>query len=376
MRLSKLLISLMGVGLCSAQQRPTVNVEFEYQLEIQNSERAGSTADALNIIDGAILERLQRSLPDRVNGSQNGALLVNFNTIQSEIFSACFTDNDECSLVRSKIEVVYQEGKLEHSVEAVTLQLVEDYLASISMGNNDIIASFAYPTMVSSLAQFRMTTVLGRMTDTEIKVLEDTFTEVFGAIVFAMEGDTDVIDVKFLYQDLLGSLDQTLSADLRISGYCRECSMAQFEQIVGDVITQNIPAFQNKLTRNSNALGSSYFDGVSTTQFSVPELPETLPPIGDTSIYDQSAPTVDNKQPWFLWFGISMAILVICCGCYMIVKDNIEYEKEELSTSDESEAYESEFMSGDEEEGAYEEEGTELDFETVAQTEADETQYD
>jgi hypothetical protein len=358
MRLFQSIISLAGVGLCFAQQKPTINVEFEYQLEVQDSQIAGSTTDALGTIDGGILEALQNNFPEK-NGS--GFYLVKFNGIESEIFSACFTANDECSLVRSKIEVMYQAGKPEHAVEFVTLQQVQDYLASISMVNNNIIASYGYPSMVSSLAQLQMNTVQGRMNDTEIKVVEDTFTEVFGAIMFAMEGDTEIVEGRFLFQDLLGSSEQTLSTDLRISGYCRDCTMAQFEQTVEGVINGNIPAFQNRLMVNSNALGSTYFNGVSTIEFSVPELPEELPAIGDSSIFDETAPTVENKQPWFVWFGLTMGILVIFCGCYMIVKDNVEYEKEELSTSDESNM-DGEFVSRDEEDGMYEEEGTEMEM--------------
>lgn len=361
---------LSFVGFCSAQPRSTLNVGFEYQLEVEDVQSTGSTTDALEIVDGTILDRLQKNFPQK---DDTGAFLVEFNTIESQIFSACFTDNDQCSLVRSSIEVVYDAGKPEHSVEFVTLQLVQDFLASISMGKKGVFASYAYPSMVSSLAQFQMNIVMDRMTDTEIKVLEATFAEVFGAIVFAMEGDTEVVDVKFLFQDLLGSFAQTLSAELRIAGYCRDCTMAQFEQIVVDTINGNLPAFQTKLKVNSNALNSTYFDRVSSITFSVPELPETLAPIGDASIFDETPPTVENKLPWFLWFGVALAILVICCGCYMIFRENAEYEKEDFSTSEEgSQAYDSQFASGDEEDGTFEEEGTDLDLESVEQTEAQE----
>lgn len=343
-------------AFCSAQSsnRTKINVVYEYQLEVEDTLRAGSTQDVLTLIDGGIVGYLQGNLPEQ---SSSGPL-VKFNQSSSEIFSACFTDNDECSLVRSSIEVSIQGEKPELAVEFVTLQLVQKYLEKVTTDDNHFIATYKYPTMVSSLAEFKMYAVADTMTDTEIAVVQKTFNEVFGAIVFAMEGDTEIVDAKFLYQDLLDVVDAVtgsatiLYTQLRISGYCRNCVSDDFEAVIVDVINSNLPAFQNKLKVNANAVGSAYFDGVSSIAYSVPVLPDPLPPVKDASIFDETPPEADNKQPWFLWFGLSMAILVLCAGCYMVYNDNRVYEKDAISTSDSSQPQDSEFVSEGDVEGS------------------------
>jgi hypothetical protein len=223
--------------------------------------------------------------------------------------------------------------------------------------------------MVSTLAQFQMDFVHGGMSSTEIEVMRDTFLQVFGAIVFAIEGDTDVLDAKFLYQDLFDVrrlqednitdttevLDGnfTLSTDIQVTGFCRECTSFQFGDVVNNVIIENIEAFRTKLIFNSGAVGSSYFDDVATVSFAVPELPSLLPPMEDDTIFDAEPPIVTTKLPWFLWFGLSMVICIGCIGYYVIIKDRTDLEKDEAFSTSESEL-ESE---GSEQEGDVEGDG-------------------
>lgn len=348
MRATSLLLLLAGMNYAESQisnvfesQRTNVSVSFEYQLEVSDSKQLGSTRDQLDLIDSAMLGVLQTELPLREN---SGRPKVQFESIESEIFSACFTENDECSLVRSTISISYVGDKPKHSVEFVTLRMVQDYFNATSIANNNIYTTYTFPTLVSSLAQFRMWTVTERMNDDEIKVMEETFEEVFGAIVFAIEGDTEVVDSTFLYQDLLKNNASfegeglVLSTDLLVAGNCRDCTDAQYEEVIVKVINDNIPAFRNKLRINANAIGSDYFNTVEGILFNVPELPTDLPPIEDMSIYDKQAPDVRNPQPWFLWFGVSVATLILCFGACLIATDSglldiDDFLKDEFSTS-------------------------------------------
>lgn len=331
------------MAVASAEvSRTQISVGYEYQLEVEDAQRTGSTQEVLEIVDNDIIAELQRQFPDV--SFDTGLPIVSFESIESEIFSACFTESEQCSLVRSTIQITYEGAKPQKSVQYVTLQKIQEYLELATQEKNQVLLSYNYPTIVSSLAQFKMTPVDGHMSDSDVQVMEDTFLEVFGAIIFAIEGDTEVDDASFLYQDLVAgsSEDLTLSTDLQVTGYCRDCTSQDFENMVVSVINENIPAFQSKMRGNTNAVGSSYFDPVSDIQFQVPGLPSALPPIDDESIFDNEASTVRNSQPWFLWFGVGMALCILGLGSCVIAKDQSEYEidekpEDELSTSDESE---------------------------------------
>lgn len=344
MRLSRTLLVLGCAALAWVQQvgaqGTNATIGFEFRLEVENVQNVGSTQDVLNVIDGEILGKLQYRLPEL---NDQGVHLVKFDSIESVIFNACFTQSDQCSFVRSTISVVYQDARPEYAIRAVTLQMVQEYLNSIPSTYKNVLTTYTYPTMVQTIGDFEIKPVSSKMDSTDINVLESTIVEVFGAIVFAMEGDTELVEASFLYQDADDNVFSnatatvsTVSTELRIAGYCRNCTASQFETIVVDVVEGNIPAFIRVLKVNSNTSGSFYFDDVSSIVFSIPENPPPLPPVGDSSIFDTSAPAVETKNPWFLWFGLAMAIIIICGGCYIVIQDTVVYEKDDYSTGDSS----------------------------------------
>ena len=85
--------------------------------------------------------------------------------------------------------------------------------------------------------------------------------------------------------------------------------------------------------------------------FAVPELPSKLPPIKDNTIFDSKPPVVVKETaPWFVFFGIGLALCVIVSGCYCIYKDRTDYEKDgAFSTS--SSAFDAVEEDGSQEEG-------------------------
>jgi hypothetical protein len=351
----------------AASERNEVSIGFEYQLEVNRTEVTATTQEVLDYIDSTILNTLQSALPNGETQDIEDLPNVLFSGVSSEIFSACFTKSAQCSLVRSTIAITFEGEKPANSVEFVALRLVQDFLKNYTILNANVLASYAYPSIVETLAQFQMDTVSGPMSDADIAVLRETFVEVFGAIVFAIEGDTEVIDAYYVYQDLFEIEDRrlssdnetdsvdttkvnetdsvdttevggeyTLSTDLKITGFCRDCTSPQFGDVVNRVIVDNLAAFQSKLKINSNAADSVYFANVATVSFAVPELPSKLPPIEDESIFDSEAPEVQSKTPWFLIFGIAMSVCIICIGGYMVFKDRFDYVKddEDFSTSE------------------------------------------
>ena len=348
----------------TATGRTEIDVAYEYQLEVNSVQTTGSTSDVLQRIDNEILATLQETLPNGYVTDPNDLPNVKFESVSSEIFSACFTTSEQCSLIRSNILVSYEGAKPDHSVEKVTLNLVQEYLAAFQDATSATMITYEYPRAVESLAQFRMGPVITRMGTIERNVLESTFLEVFGAIVAAIEGDTLVQDVQFLYQDLFPfqeseteANDYTLATDVRVTGYCRDCSSQEFGDMVDRVITQNLAAYKNKLMSNGDGASSDFFSHITELSYKVPELPSKLPPIEDQSIFDGKPPEVRRAVPWFLFLGIALGVCVILFGSFAIYSDKIEFlDKEDFSTSD-SEGYGEE--EEDEETGNGEEEATE-----------------
>jgi hypothetical protein len=179
------------------------------------------------------------------------------------------------------------------------------------------------PSTASTLTQLSIAPASGPMGDDEVMVLETTFAQVLGPIVSAMEGDTEVMDAQFLYQDIFNHENRrledeaertctenghVLQADLLVTGQCRDCTSPQFGDVVNKVIENNLVAFQNKLRLNGIAASSEFFDNVSSVTFAVPPLPDFLPPIEDDTIFDSEPPTADAKQPWFLFLGLALGL--------------------------------------------------------------------
>ena len=378
-----------------SSNRTEVAIEYEYQLEVNKTESTGTIEDVLGNLDSTILRNLQDSLPNGQTTEDDELPNVTYTDVSSDVFSACFTKSEQCNLVKSKISISYEGTKPPHSVEFVSLRLVQGFLKNFASMNNNVIVNYAYPLMVESLAQFQMDTVQERMSDVEIQVLEETFVEVFGAIVFAIEGDTDIVDAIFVYQDLIRqrrnlspdnsttsstaniplieededesvNREYTLSTDMKISGFCRDCTSSQFGDIVNGVIINNINAFQNKLKTNAMDVDTVYFTNVTSTSFAVPQLPDELPPIQDKSIFDNEPPETESKVPWFLIFGIVVASLIVIAGVFMIRREESIGDKEEFSTSDDNSGEEGESY---DEEGDYtQEEFTQEDYTNAGET--------
>jgi hypothetical protein len=337
-----------------------VTLTYEYQLEIFPSIEESSTAltgnDYLNRIDISLMDGLPEMLANDEEESNSNSQVpsVEFVDISSEIYSACFTSADECSLVRSRLVIAYEGEKPKYSVERVATRLVQDFLRNYNETTQEVTATYEYPFWMESNAEFEIQPVDSIMTGIEIGVMEEAILEVFGAVMFAMEGDTDMIDSKFTYQHLLESINTStntssndqrnfrrmLNVDFEIVGLCRECSEEGFSGLVQDVVTGNVGAFRDKLQVNGRNMNSTYFDKVDRIVFAFPLLPDDLPPVEDNAIYDLQPPQSNSSNPWYLYFGITASICILLFGMYVVYKDHSDFRKEKdedmFSTESES----------------------------------------
>jgi hypothetical protein len=340
--------------------RDRVTIIYEYQLEVDHflsggSPSAESTRDTLSRIDSSLTQDLQEMLRNNDVTIYEQIPTVVFLNVSSDIYSACYTSSAECSLVRSNLVVAFVGRKPKHSVEHVTVGLVRDYLQKYGLINPQVTITFHYPFFVDSLAEFQLETVDSVMGEVEIAVMEESFLDVFGAVVFAIEGDTEILDSTFIYQDLVQifknetivrtSNDErnpqtNLKVELNTLGICRECSKVEYAAVVDAVIAEKLDAFRDRLKANGELANSSYFENVREISFALPTLPDSLPPIDDGEIYDSQPPKTDTGYPWYFYFALAMSICIVLSGLYIVYKDqsdlDMEKDDDQFSTGSES----------------------------------------
>lgn len=337
----------------SMPRRTFITVEYDYRLEVNttsNSSSSNALGDVLTDIDSNIITSLQERLPNGDIPEGKRMPDVEFTTINSRFINMCYTESDTCKWVKSRIRVSYAGKKPEHSVERVTLALVQDYLQDINDSNRNVDTLYAYPIYFSTVGQFQFLSVKEPMSDTDIEFFEETFYEVFNAISFSLDGDTEVTDAHYVYQSLTDMVPDhgddghiimtySLSTDLKYFGKCRYCDKEQFVEIVDGLIENNLGALLKNLKRgsSSNYNNITYFKDVEDISYSLPELPEGLPPIEDSSIFDRLAPTGSKSLlPWYLYFGTIVAVCLVITGVLVVIRDQRQLSKEENSTGGES----------------------------------------
>lgn len=348
--------SVVGNPTPPEPRRTYMTVEYDYKLEANTTDdhleekydidSLKPLEDALDQIDSTIINSIQLALPNGNIPEGKTAPDVEFDTVTSRFINMCFTESDSCKWVKSRIRLSYVGERPRNSMERVTLGLVKDHLQEINDSHPLILTTFVYPMIYSSVAQFQISPVSGPMSDTDIKYLEENFYEFFHATVYALDGDTDVTESYFVYQDTkeLQVQEQenglepssTLSVDVKYYGKCRYCAEDELVETVHTTIEDNLNTFRLYLQKN----GSPYFQRVEEISVSKPELPNGLPPTENGSVYDMTAPKASRKLPWALWLGIAVTVCVICTGILVIVRDQRRLYKEEASTGDESSVYE------------------------------------
>lgn len=334
------------------QVKSPVMVEFEYQMEVNGG---ATPVDVQSKIDSNILAALQAMLPSggpltTATGATTSMPNVRFEDVSSDIFSLCFTTADECALVRSRILIQFDGQKPEYSVERVALRLIRNYLQTVNAQSSELILTYQYPFLIGSTIQFELSPVDSEMEYIEKWIMLESFMEVFGTIVNAIEGDTIILDANFVYQDVKASSNETssirrgndfdtettvgpfvLSSTFQLLGACRNCRRAEFSGMVNAVIQGNLPVYRSKLQRNGAFANTTYFVNVTEISFHVPKPPQFLDPTEDEALYNAQAPQAERIYPWFFYFGLALAFSIITVGFWFIRQELVLYAKEEYN---------------------------------------------
>mmetsp|Transcript_10700 Transcript_10700/g.25747 ORF Transcript_10700/g.25747 Transcript_10700/m.25747 type:complete len:439 (+) Transcript_10700:133-1449(+) len=383
------LLSGLAIRSCDAADRTTTNasprqradderpmrsfmtVEFDYRLEANRTKSIGNNATedskpgdnnifiekernaaplehAQLDIDTNIISYLQEAIPGG-DITENGTLPdVEYTTINSRFINMCFTESDACKFVKSRIKLSYVENLPKASMERITLDLVRNYLNEINEKNPSVNTMFVYPMIFSSTVQLDLSPVAGPMSDEDTEHLVTTFYNVFHAIVGALDGDTEVSEVYFVYQDVV-ELDHDddnitvseneipyrnkLSVNLKYFGKCRYCTEDDLDAIVYETFEPNENAFLATLTKANEQTDVSYFLSIKEVSFSRYAPPDVLP---DPNASIRGGELASKKIPWLLYGGVVIAVIVLFTGVHVIVKDQKELKKDEPSTSNES----------------------------------------
>ena len=326
--------------------RTRLEVEFEYKLEVNSTEGQSdidSVSKQLQLwlynIDQEIVPHLQ----EQISYEEQTRKMPNVKVfrVHSEIFNECYTESDGCRWVRSTFFMSYAKPKPQYSVERTTLNIAKDFLENFSNDIAHVHAAYTYPMLVSGTGRFEMNPVARTMNDNEIGIFEGCFDEVFASVVYAFDGDTEVTDSQFIYQDLIEDKNTTILVDIQYFGRCRHCDNEKFVSVVEGVVQDSMmrEAFRDQLAYHGANQSSTYFDELKTITYSVREMPDDTPEISDKTIYDSSAPSSSSGLPWFLYVGIVFVVLIIILGVVLIYRDQKELKelmKDEMSTDSDS----------------------------------------
>ena len=308
---------------------------------------------ALLDIDTDIIPYLQEHIPGGDIPEDGTMPDVEYTTVNSRFINMCFTESDACKFVKSRIKLSYVENLPKASMERITLDLVRDYLSEFNEENPSVNTMFVYPMIYSSTVQLNLSPVDGPMSDGDIEHLVTTFHNVYQAIVSALDGDTELSEVFFVYQDVgelkdsneqsnrrLGeeetSQQYELMVNLKYFGKCRYCTEDDLAATIHQTFEPNQHALLANLKKTGSETDATYFQNVTEVSFSVYTPPDVLPPdINAATTRDVGV--ASKKIPWLLYIGVAAAVFVLGTGVYVIVKDQKKLRsKEEASTGDES----------------------------------------
>jgi hypothetical protein len=344
------LLGLLHPVAGQQQNRTYISVEYEYKLEVNSTFGANEVAvveeelkNWLFTIDSIIIPKLQEGLPNGKSANKNEIPNVMFSQASSEAINQCFSESDACQWINSSIFLSFEGPKPDFSIERVTLTLVQEFLKTFTKETATARATYAYPMLVSGSGRFEVGPVNETMQSVEIEVFESSFYSVVAAIVLSFDGDTEVKEADFIYQDVTDEYDvdgkmmlKVLSVDVIYFGICRYCSNSHFVDVVEGVINDPtaLEAFQNRLKYDGVDHNTEYFNDISFSRYSKRVMPDEETIIVDTSIYDSQAPATSDKYSSYLWWCMTFVVLILCVGVYIVHKDQTELTKEEMSTDE------------------------------------------
>jgi hypothetical protein len=334
------------------QQWPTTfNIEYVYQLEVNGSspDSPDDVASALEDINERMVVSLQESISNTSTSTEDARLPnVQYNSIASEFTSHCFTESDTCRWIKSAIDLSHMKGISVNTIERVTINLVQNFLKAYSQINEQAVATYIYPMIVSGWGRFQIEPVSStNISDMEIQVLEKTFLDVFGDVIAAFDGDTTAYESQFYenayktlsnqsaFGNVATEISNVLSTDVQFYGKCRNCSDEAFTLLVSNIIESTLDPFQKALMINGRVANSTYFNSVHTISYGEIMLPDFLPPIDDFSAFHSQSQQKSYATSWYLWVTAFLALVIIGVGLCLIRREYrrwVMFEKEDPST--------------------------------------------
>jgi Fe-S cluster biogenesis protein NfuA len=340
-----LLLSILFPALVASFEEGnlrSISIQFEYKLEVADIMLSGSTQKVVDKIDATILNELRASLPNEVSIGADDYPDIHFDSIESSIYTECFSKSDECALITSTINVSYKGDLSDNSIEFIILRLAQSFFIDFGQNNFNVASTYMFPEMVKTAFKFDLHDIEKEMGSKEIEIFEDALLQVFGSILFQVEGDTDIVDVQFLYQEQKAN---ELDTFILFIGVCRRCTSNIFGETIKVIIESTLHHFIDELKSSTNAIGSTMFDSLEYINFSDPKQPDVLPPLDPEDIFVRSDHFERSRaELWFLWLGIFVIIVVLGASLCVIMKDRNESEIYSDNTNDESDDFSDEMQ--------------------------------
>eukprot|EP00980_Cylindrotheca_fusiformis_P016159 scaffold4805_cov136-Cylindrotheca_fusiformis.AAC.14 len=334
-----------GVTPLSNATRTEASIQFEYILEVRDLNDSGA-APVVHQIDSTILGELQKKLSSVEGLDKDGVPTIILTDVQSTIYSHCspMAEHTECANVGTILLVSYAVGTSKEFIEFEILQLAKAFLADFDSRFSNVRSIYMFPRIEESIGQLTIAGMDQTMNPSVIAVFERTIVQVFGETLGSVGGDTNILDAKYVYQE---QNDRQLMTQVMISGVCQQCTSEEFANIVSVVVDSTLDRFQKQLKENANAIGSDAFDSITSIEYTTPDEPHFL----DSSDEDASSEGMgSSSHPWFIWFGMSLAIAMLVLGAYILrkqlleakysSKNKIEYSGDTSDSSDDGDGME------------------------------------
>lgn len=339
------------VSTATAQQQQQQNsnqgnrltIVFDYQLQLNRTTEDSATIDDLlnNSNEVELLEQQQTSIDDALLQDLRDQFTIP--SIATTLQHPCYTESDVCGWMQTNIVVVQKNKKnsattLERSILRHVQERLEAMNHSNFTGVTSMHTTYAYPMWNEGTGRFQLNGDLHRtMQENELEIIQRSFEQVFGEIVAAREGDTQLQQLHMLYQDLATDGDtSSLRMDFSYAGICRLCQTTDFIKMLESLFQDPmlLEAFTNRLKYDGTGSNSAYFDSVKSVTFSHRDMPKDMSASGDESTY--GAASASSKQlPWFLWLAVALVVLILATGFFCIHRDQQELMKEsDISTDD------------------------------------------
>ncbi|KAL3932725.1 MAG: hypothetical protein SGBAC_010716 [Bacillariaceae sp.] len=289
--------------------RVLTTTKFEYKLDASNIPRYGSVQTVVDVIDSVIIDRMSQKLSPLEAAQLGDAVL---DQVNSEIYSQCFGQGDECVLARSMLTISHNGEKSELSIQFAALRLVQDFLKDFNTSYVDVSTTYMFPKIMQHVAQFDIRGVDIHLKPDNMEIFRATILEVYGDALTAKQRDMNLLDVQYIYQK---RVEDKLETHFMISARCRSCTERSFKYTLGTIFDESKEQFQMQLRSSALVKGSFVVAGVTEVDYTWPEEPEFLDSLDETFFVQDISQEVSKEIPWWIiWIGVGLLLVALGLG--------------------------------------------------------------